>query len=256
MDDDPTSWIPGEKFIERLRTVNIDDDRSLEEFEEFLFLYKHSPLMLGITGAGEALHFVPGINVLSPHMGRWLGNDEDKRDLVIDIVLGVWFTIDESLEGKEDDECIFVMDDITPQLEVFLQLGAIFIADKEHQDYRDWKPSRYELVVNLEDDSLWVLRKPYVSVADAVDKEFASEKTTEVNWHRSEDMEDARIVFARLGYCNALFNRTSPSVLDLTHIHSRGSGYDNPVIATTRRTESGGIRRTNDFSFKGKKWSM
>lgn len=261
MDDDPTSWIPSEVFIENMRNVNIDRDRSLEIFEEFLFVYKHTPLMLGITEAGQTLHFVPGKDIMSPHIERLLGNDKDKRAPVRDLVLGVWFTNDERLAGKFDDDSIFVMDDITPQLEVFLQLGAIFIAEKGQQDFQDWKPSRYQLVVNLEDDSLWVLRKPYVSVAEAVNKDFASEKTTEVkwdSWYESGDVDNERVVFGRLGSWNSLFNkqsRISPSLLQLTHVHSKPPEYDDAVITTTRRTEFGGIRRTNDFTFKRKKYS-
>lgn len=254
--------IPSEVFIEKLQTINVDNDRSLEEFEEFLFQNEFSPLMLGTTEMGQTLHFEPGKDILYPQMWRLPSNDKESRYPVSDIVLGVWFTSDERFAGKEDDECIFVMDDIVPQLEVFLQLGAILIAETEHQGYQDWKPSRYELVVNLEDESLWVLRKPFISILDAVNKNFASEKTTEVKWNSLDEpggIKDERVVFGRLGFWNSLFNKkspTSPNLLSLTHVHSKRPGHDDPVISIARRTEFGGIRRTNDFAFKGKKYSM
>ncbi|MCJ1462855.1 hypothetical protein MMC07_001458 [Pseudocyphellaria aurata] len=223
-------------------------------------MHKHTPLMLGTTEAGDILYFVPGKDMMYPEMQQLESNDKDHRDFVRDVVLGVWFTTEEMLDGKEDDESLFVMDDIIPQLEVFLQLGAILIAESVYQDFQYWKPSRYQLVVNLEDESLWVLRKPYVCTSDAVNKEFASEQTTEVKWDSSFESERGkkyRLVHGRLGSWNSLFgrnNRSWPRQLHPTHVHSKEYELDDPVLCTARRTEFGGIRRTNDFSFKGRKY--
>lgn len=261
MDRESASLIPSEEFIERAQNVNIDDDRSLESFEGFLSSHKHTPLMLGTTKAGDILYFVPGKDMMFPEMQRLESNDKDDRDFVRDLVLGVWFTTEEMLDAKEDDESIFVMDDLIPQLEVFLQLGAILIAETEYEDFQNWKPSRYQLVVNLEDESLWVLRKPYVCTSDAVNKEFATEQTTEVkwdSWFESERGKKNRLVHGRLGTWNSLFNkrnRRRPRPLDPTHVHSKENELDDPVLCTARRTEFGGIRRTNDFSFKRQKYS-
>ena len=261
MDPNPDCWTDSRKFfINEVEAVNLDDDRSLEIFEESLRRHKWSPLLLGYTEENQALIFVPGRDILDPQWWQLPVHENETRYPVSHVVLGVWFTSDERKAEKEDVELIFKMDDIPLQLEVFLQLGAIFIAE-EHQSFLEWKPTRYQLVANLEDGSLWVLRKPFVSVEDAVDKAFATENTTEIkwgSWYGHGGYHGGRIVFGKLGSWDSWIKRTTnppQTILNLLFVHSKPVGDDDPVLCVARRTDRGGIRRTNDFSFKGK-WNL
>lgn len=256
MDPNPDSWTDSRKFfIKEAEAVNPDDDRSLELFEESLRRHKWSPLLLGYTEENQALIVVPGRDILDPQSWQLPVDEEGIRYPVSHVMLGVWFTSFEREAGKGDDGCIFKMDDVTPQLQVFLQLGAIFIAE-EHQSFLEWKPTRYQLVANFEDGSLWVLRKPFVSVEDAVDKVFATENTTEVKWGSwcgHGGYYGDRIVFGR----PQIKSTTNPpqTVLNLHLVHCKRVGDDDPVLCVARRTEHGGIGRTNDSSIKGK-WNL
>lgn len=241
-------------FFQTLRCLDIDEDDSILTFRDTLNRPNIDPIFLGCLAGLRCLQLrvCPGQVEMAKQP-----EDEDEREKVSDIVLGLWSSKEERKAGKQAHEMQpRTRNSPAAPLEVFIQLGLIFSCEADAipltAKSECWIPSNYVLVINLEDYSPWILRQSFIkspgkleSYVDFVDC-----------WNLLPGSDFENISMGRLADSITALNPSVTTPIQVTMVQYKAcknfrpnhNQNSQPVVDCARRTAQGGIRRTNDFT--------
>lgn len=236
------------ELLDKLKGLNIDDEKSLNDFKSFLDYSNIGPIVLGSVFGSHFLQFVPDGDILDPDEEFLEESLTDDREELTPMVLGMWPTKEKFLAGRKIQGRR--TNSVAP-LEVFLQLGKLYAREEFPKGgiaaSEMWYETNFVLVMNLEDDSLWVIRKKFITYEWTWVKELAS-RTDWVEWDKFPGIPGRPVVFGRLA---SSFDALEPGneTMYLSYVQEFPEDGQEPVLVSARRTEDGGIRRTNDYAF-------
>ena len=250
-----------EQFREKLLALDYKPE-SISEFRQFLDKPKVLPIVIGRMGS-EVLQLAPESGQLEYHEEDEDSPSRDERPALDSVILGLWSQMQDFRNGNHSDEGYAsggptqsTTTAIAP-LEAFLQLGLLYsrpessITKKTNLNSgSDWYSTNYVLVVNIHDDSIWVLWKKYILGQETAEYELAKDV-----WPGRYAMfpgmpMDEAVIYARLADSWDDLNPSITTSLRLAMIvraPSAQNEIEEPILVTARRTAQGGIRRDNDF---------
>ena len=237
------------EFLKKIKEVNIDDKKSLAEFKSFMDYFNIVPIVLGKMGGSHILQFIPDGDILNPDYEFLEEGCFDVREEVTTMVLGMYHTREEFIIGRYLDEGR--TGPVAP-LEVFLQLGKIYACEvtpkRKTSEFEMWYETNYVLIMNLEDDSIWVIRKKYMMDEQTSRLELASQVEPD-EWDKFPGFDDTPVVFGRLAASFDSLEAGVETELHLSYVQKPRDYCREPVLVLARRTPDGGIRRTNDYLY-------
>ena len=273
-------------FTQELLSLNYDDPTSIEAFHDFLNRPKVEPIIIGNIG-DVAFQLCPEPGQLSAIPFAEKEDDIDDRTLVADSILGVYTSSSTrrqgfSGEGEEQISGGSTIDTSSTstsrrsdpthstrastvgspsrhsatatqprRVEVFQQLGLLYSRNKahlgDHRKAEGWDATQYVLVVNVEDDSVWVVCKQFIMDEHTAEYISAREKfPAYASFPGIGEDQGNRVVLARLADNWTSLNPDVHTKLNLRMCTYYASNKPEPVLVYARRTAQGGIRRTRD----------
>lgn len=244
--DSPRQRRAQREFLKKIQEVNIDDKTSLAEFKSFMDYFNIDPIVLGNMGGSHVLQFVPNGDVLNPDDEFSAEGSLDIREAVTTMVLGMYHTREEFIIERYFDIETSRTGPVAP-LDVFLQLGKIYACEATpNPKSQTWYETNYVLIMNLEDDSIWVIRKKYILLEQTGKLELASRADCD-QWDKFPGFDYKPVVFGRLAASFDCLEAGEETLLHLSNVESTRADGREPILVLARRTPDGGIRRTNDY---------
>lgn len=242
------------EFLTRLANVDFEDDTSMSEFRRFLDRPKIEKIAVGMLGNR--------VIALSTHSQHLIVDDPtttgpaariDNRLKVYETIFGVWKDAASRRAGNHSDEGYvsegtIIIHQPAP-LEVFCEIGTLYfreekpLKDVTNTSHRRWLPANYVLVINIDDDSIWIIWNK--SIMDG-EGDYRAAKPDYQPWSLPGCPESLIYIakladgFEELGDQKHLSFR---SVLPSSHFEIVPACYAN----------GGGLRRLNDWRSKGKR---
>jgi len=221
------------------------------------------------------IELAPEAHQLEPHEqdeAFWAGAADDTRTLLSTSLLGLWTDTRDFRAGVYSDEGYASGgstqgSSTTTGLEVFQQLGLLYSRgpvemEVEPDSEHGWSCTNYVLVLNVHDDSLWVLWRKYIYYPETAIYTLAKDLWTSPYGvfpgrdDREDDPEAGTVICAKLAASWTALNPGENTVLSLTQVQgipTESRPVPEPLLVTARRTAQGGIRRENDFRSRGRR---
>lgn len=256
-----------EEFGRRLSRLNYNNDDSIYDFEDFLYQPNMMNIVLGKVG-DSIINFAPEPTHLEPHELDEYPEVEDNRMAVSTSILGLYTDKKDYMKGiassEGSDSSSANSTPNTMDLGVFQQLGLLYSRGpdnmpSEPDDEGGWSCTNYVLVINVYDDSIWVLWRRYIYYPETniytLAKSIRNHPYAIFPGRKTGDNEENRtIICAKIADNWTALEPGDDNILRFQQILGADSAQaadEDPLLVCVRRTAEGGLRGTNDFRDMG-----